>query len=415
MSDSLQIGTTRKATAGSAAYRGGMARIRRQSQGQPAVVVLSDLDRELLAQALDAYVYTSGLSAAKVAAQLGVSRPYLYRLIGAEHIELERLIKLQELLGIYLLCEAEVEKYVDDLRSELLGRPLSDSWFEDQEYVKTSIYYVNHYLIRDLKGHLESWEEYDDASREIIRERYQTIEFAWQDSNYQLRKIYEYYSSVIKTLDIEDVADDMWHEINIKVPIVGDSDYWKDYEERIADKICDYYHYQSESIKGHGPTESENPGDVGAEDDELVPWVQEKLDEELTYHEKFCEMMLTRISEMESEVERIEQLCETRERALRRTSYRLSELHDVAENLEANSFLLTPKHKKSIVEWLAVHQPSVELISEDNWWARRSEFRCKKCGTVYTYNFRYLVDDIGPCKCSDERIVKALERDEYNS
>ena len=408
MGDSLQIGTPSRATAGSAAYRGGMARIRRQSQGQPAVVVLSDLDRELLAQALDAYVYTSGLSAAKVAAQLEISRPYLYRLIGAEHIELERLIKLQHLLGIYLLCEAEVEKYVDDLRSELLGRPLSDSWFEDQEYVKASVYYVSHYLIRDLKGHLEGWEAYDDASVQIIRERYQTIEFAWQDTSYHLRKIYEYCSSVIKMLDAEDVADDMWHEIAIKVPVVGNSDYWKDYEERVADKICDYYYYQSASIKGHGPIESGNPGDVSAGDGELVPWVQEKLDEELAYHEKFCETMLTRISEMESEVDHIEQLCETRERALRRTSYRLSELHEVAENLEVNSFLLTPKHKKSIVEWLAVHQSSIELLSEDNWWARRSEFRCKKCGTVYSYNFRFLIDGIGPCKCSEEQILNAL-------
>jgi hypothetical protein len=409
MSDSLQIGTPRGVPLGPAAYRGGMARIRRQSQGQPAVVVLSDLDRELLAQALDAYVYTSGLPAAKVAAQLGVARPYLYRLISAEHIEVERLIKLQGLLGIYLLSEGEVEEYVNSLRSELLGRPINDSWFKDSPYIEVSLYYVAWHLIGSLRKYLKQVEGIDAAQLDRVRERRLTIEFAWEDSQYHLRKLYEYCSTIVQALDAELMEDDRWteNEIRIKLPVVGCRDYWLDFEEEVSEIICDYHFDLSNDAKKF---DDNDPAVIAAlGEDDLLPWIQEELDEKLAYHEKFCKTMLAKIDELASNVEQIEQLCETRERALRRTSYRLSELHEVADNLENNSFLLTPKHKKSIVEWLAVHQPSIELLSEDNWWARRSEFRCRKCGTVYSYNFRYLIDGIGPCQCSAELNRKALE------
>lgn len=408
MRDSLLNGTWGGASRGGAAYRGGMARIRRQAQGQPAVVALNDLDRELLAQALDAYVYTSGLSAAKVAAELGVARPYLYRLINAEHIEVERLIKLQELLGIYLLSEGEVEEYVNSLRAELLGRPINDSYFEKSPYIEVSLYYVSWHLIDSLRDHLEQMERIDNAVRENARERRLTIEFAWEDSEYHLRKLCNYCSTIVQALDAQYMEDDRWseHEIRIKLPIVGCSDFWRDFEDKVSEEICSAHFDLSKSAREDEGIASEECDAAILGEDDLVPWVQEALDKELAYHEDFCKKMLLKIDELESDVERIEQLCESRERALRRTSYRLSELHEVAENLEGNSFLLTPKHKKSIIEWLAVHQPSIELLSEDNWWARRSEFKCKKCGVTYNYNFRHLAEDIGPCQCSFDRVRK---------
>jgi hypothetical protein len=386
MRDGLEGGLLAGAGQGASAYTGGMARIRRQTQGQPVVVVLTDLDRELLAQAFDAYVYTSGKSAAKVAQELGVARPYLYRLISAEHIEVERLIRLQDLLGVYLLSEREVEDYVDGLRSEILGRPLGESCFEGAPTIRVSLYYVKEYLLDDLAAELEDNERLGNE----WRERRATIEFAWEDSRYHLRKLYQHCSSIIESLevgslDIDCMEDDRetHHEVNVYLPVVGVSDYWADFEERIADQIVSTYADLSRDAWDH---ESDGPPD----EDKMVPWAKDSMDREIAYHEDFCGKMLSKITELESEVERIELLCETRERALRRTSYRLSELHDIAENLEANSFLLTPKHKKSIAEWLAANQPGLQLVSEDNWWARKSEFRCMKCGNVYFANFRHV-------------------------
>ena len=408
MRDAFRIGTAKPASPGPASYIGQMARIRRQAQGQPAVVVLNDLDRELLAQALDSYVYTSGKSAATVAKELGVARPYLYRLISAGHIEIERLIKLQNLLGIYLLREREVEEYVDDLRSELLGRPLEESCFRESPTIEVSLYYVANYLLSDLKGQALSISEIGHE----WRERRLTFEFAWEDSSYHLLKLYEYCSRIVNVLNVgalpaRGMEDDRCtdDELTIELPVVGVSDYWEDFKERVTELLSSTYDDMSKDATIFEGLE-------GLGEDEMVPWVKEMRDQEIEYHEQFCDKMLAKIVELESDVERIEHLCETRERALRRTSYRLSELHEVAENLEANSFLLTPKHKKRIVEWLSTKQPSIELLSEDNWWARRSEFKCKKCGAVYSTNFRYLAEDIGPCRCRDERILKALKSQE---
>ncbi len=406
MRDSFRIGPREGAEAATAAYTCEMARIRRQAQGQPAVVVLSDLDRELLAQALDAYVYTSGKSASKVAEELGVARPYLYRLINAAHIEIERLIRLQDLLGIYLLSEREVEEYVDGLRSEILGRPIGESCFKGAPTIRVSLYYLKEYLLDDLEAEIKIVAQVGNE----WRERRLTIEFAWEDSSYHLCKLYDYCSSFVQSLNVggldigcmEDDRDTKY-PLTIELPVVGGTDYWADFEDRALEQIYGYYSDLSRMAE-------EDQDGVDVDDDGMVPWVRNLMEKEIAYHENFCEKMLSKINELSSDIERIEQLCETRERALRRTSYRLSELHAIADNLESNSFLLTPKYKKSIAEWLAARHADIQLLSDDNWWARNSEFKCTKCGDVFCTNFRNLADWKGPCSCNLKSILSTEKK-----
>lgn len=70
----------------------------------------------------------AGISVRQIADDLGVARPYLYRLLAGNFIEFKRFIQIQEYFELQLLTEDEVESYLTFLRQQLLppGSPSSN-------------------------------------------------------------------------------------------------------------------------------------------------------------------------------------------------------------------------------------------------------------------------------------------------
>ena len=92
-----------------------LAEIRSQADGDAAVALLDDYDRMLLFSAVNAHAKKEGISISKIAEDIGVGRTYLYSLLESDQIELDRLIRLQDYLGIEILLDSTVESYLNHL------------------------------------------------------------------------------------------------------------------------------------------------------------------------------------------------------------------------------------------------------------------------------------------------------------
>ena len=107
---------------------GQLATIKAQADGDAAVVLIDDADRELLASALSAHAKENGIPVSKIAKEIGVGRTYLYGLIDSNQIELNRLIKIQDYLNINIISEDSLELYITYTKSKLSGRSYDFDW-----------------------------------------------------------------------------------------------------------------------------------------------------------------------------------------------------------------------------------------------------------------------------------------------
>ena len=97
-----------------------MARILVKEKGAATVVLLSKSDRAVISGAFNEYCASNKLTAAAVASQIGVSRQSIYALLKASEIELQRFIKIQNVLNVWLLDEMSVRRFTDMLFLDLL-------------------------------------------------------------------------------------------------------------------------------------------------------------------------------------------------------------------------------------------------------------------------------------------------------
>ena len=107
-----------------------LAEIRSQADGDAAVALLDDYDRMLLFSAVNAHAKKEGISVSKIAEDIGVGRTYLYSLLESDQIELDRLIRLQDYLGIEILLDSTVESYLNHLKNFLSKNDDGTSWQE---------------------------------------------------------------------------------------------------------------------------------------------------------------------------------------------------------------------------------------------------------------------------------------------
>ena len=105
-----------------------LAEIKSQANGDAAVALLDDYDRNLLLSAVNAHAKKEGISISKIADDIGVGRTYLYKLLDSYQIELDRLVRLQDYLGIEILLDSTVESYLNHLKTFLSKNNRGISW-----------------------------------------------------------------------------------------------------------------------------------------------------------------------------------------------------------------------------------------------------------------------------------------------
>ena len=122
-----------------------VAEIQSQAGGDAAVAILDDYDRKLLFSAINAHAKKEGISVSKIAEDIGVGRTYLYSLLESDQIELNRLTKIQDYLGINVISESAVYLYLQFLNFKLTGKKPDFKWQEECIEIEVPKYYLLEY------------------------------------------------------------------------------------------------------------------------------------------------------------------------------------------------------------------------------------------------------------------------------
>jgi transcriptional regulator with XRE-family HTH domain len=92
-----------------------MASIAYSGYGKAPVVILTDQDRQLLADAV-AEQQQLGFTGKQLAELAGVNRTYFYALVSGNQVDLLRFAHIQKVLGVRLLDNEQVEEYLSVIR-----------------------------------------------------------------------------------------------------------------------------------------------------------------------------------------------------------------------------------------------------------------------------------------------------------
>ena len=74
-----------------------------KTYGAAPVAVLTDLDRRILDAGIRSYCVQKKITFSDLSVEVGITRQNLYSLIKSEHIELQRLIKIQNILDVWII------------------------------------------------------------------------------------------------------------------------------------------------------------------------------------------------------------------------------------------------------------------------------------------------------------------------
>ncbi len=320
-----------------------LAEIRSQAEGDAAVALLDDYDRELLFSAVNAHAKKEGIPISKIAEDIGVGRTYLYSLLDSDQIELDRLIRLQDYLGIEILSESTVESYLNHLKTFLSKNNGGFSWQEKCIQQKVPKYYLLEFLLPSLKQEINTWDHIYKISEGYGKK---TFGGPLTYDNILFRKLIEYCENNIEGGFWDEYEDDFSSSLQVdffNIPIDPKLGFWEDIQENTEEIIS--YHYDSlcndldKQLKKKEINKSDHKKIVDSYREE------EKKIEEL--HANFFEELYEKRTNIVSYAEKIKEYCTENNRILIREPEYPLDIEKVAKNLEESTIPLKEKKAKS--------------------------------------------------------------------
>ena len=315
-----------------------LAEIQSQADGDAAVAILDDYDRELLLSAVNAHAKKEGISISKIAEDIGVGRTYLYSLLESDQIELNRLTKIQDYLGINIISESAVYFYLQFLNFKLTGQKPDFKWQEECIEIKVPKYYLLEYLIPGIKKLVNIWEYFLKISKDYDKNRFGS---SVSSDNMISNKLIEYCENNVLLNDWE-IIDNFSsnHEVeHISIPINPGVGYWLELAEDIQDDI----EVSIEDQKADAEKITTNEGDLT----QIKGWLEEEKQILIDSHNKFFERVLRERGKVESWASAIKKYCSKNKRILKRVPLYPLEIEKVAKNLEESTIPLKEKKAKS--------------------------------------------------------------------
>ena len=320
-----------------------LAEIRSQADGDAAVALLDDYDRMLLFSAVNAHAKKEGISVSKIAEDIGVGRTYLYSLLESDQIELDRLIRLQDYLGIEILLDSTVESYLNHLKTFLSKNNGGVSWQEKCIQQKVPKYYLLEFLLPSLKQEINTWDHIYKISEGYGKK---TFGGPLTYDNILFRRLIEYCENNIEGGFWDEYEDDFSSSLKVdffNIPIDPKLGFWEDIQDNTEEIIS--YHYDSlcndldKQLKEKEINKSDHKKIVDSYREE------EKKIEEL--HANFFEELYEKRANIVSYAEQIKEYCSENNRILiRKPEYPL-EIEKVANNLEESTIPVKEKKAKS--------------------------------------------------------------------
>jgi len=320
-----------------------LAEIRSQADGDAAVALLDDYDRMLLFSAVNAHAKKEGISVSKIAEDIGIGRTYLYSLLESEQIELDRLIRLQDYLGIEILLDSTVESYLNHLKTFLSKNNRGISWQEKCIQQKVPKYYLLEFLLPSLKQEINTWDHIYKISEGYGKK---TFGGPLTYDNILFRKLIEYCENNIKGGFWDEYEDSFSSNLKVdyfNIPIDPKLGFWEDIQENTEETIS--YHYDSlcddldKELKEKLINKSEHKKIVDSYREE------EKKIEEL--HENFFDELYKQSEQVELWATDIKEYCSKNNRILIREPEYPIDIEKVANNLEESTIPLKEKKAKS--------------------------------------------------------------------
>jgi len=316
-----------------------MAVIRSQAGGDAAVALLDDYDRTLLLSALNAYSKENKIGVTQIAEDIGVGRIYLYNLIGSEQIELNRLSKIQDYLGINIISESAVDRYLQSLKIKLTNRKPDFKWNEKCIYLNVPRYYLMEYLLPGIERCVNNWDFYESNSADYDKN---TFGSNISPQNMIFNKLIEYCENNIEGGDWAEIVDTFTMTFKDKyflIPIDPCSSYWNDLYEEIPDDI--FESYERQQIDASAVTD--NAEDAKEIKENLLK-EKDKLNE---YHEIFFNNVFDQAEKVEKWSKSIKKYCSKNNRILKKLPQYPLEIEEVANNLEENTIPVKEKKTKT--------------------------------------------------------------------
>ena len=320
-----------------------LAEIRSQADGDAAVALLDDHDRMLLFSAVNAHAKKEGISISKIAEDIGVGRTYLYSLLESDQIELDRLIRLQDYLGIEILLDSTVESYLNHLKTLLSKNNRGISWQEKCIQQKVPKYYLLQFLLPALKQEINTWDNIYKISEGYGKK---TFGGPLAYDNILFRKLIEYCENNIKGGDWDEVEDNFYCTLNdefFNLPIDPKLSFWEDIQDNTEEKIIYYYDSLCDDLDKQLKKKEINKSDHKKIVDSYRE--EEKKIEEL--HSNFFEELYEKRANIVSYDEKIKEYCSKNNRILIREPEYPLEIEKVANNLEESTIPVKEKKAKS--------------------------------------------------------------------
>ena len=320
-----------------------LAEIRSQAEGDAAVALLNDNDRKLLFSAVNAHAKKEDIPISKIAEDIGVGRTYLYSLLDSDQIELDRLIRLQDYLGIEILLESTVESYLNHLKTFLSKNDDGISWQEKCIQHKVPKFYLLQFLLPALKIEINSWDKTYQISEGYGKKKFGGP-LAYD--NILFRKLIEYCENNIDGGDWTQVEDDFSSNLKVdffNIPIDPNLAFWEDIEDETEEAISTYYYDLCDDLDKDLKEKRINKSDHKNMVDEYKK--EEKKLEEL--HANFFEELYEKRAKIVSWAEKIKEYCSSNNRILIREPEYPLEIEKVANNLEESTIPVKEKKAKS--------------------------------------------------------------------
>tara|TARA_S200000501_G_C20719308_1_gene697729 strand:- start:6 stop:1019 length:1014 start_codon:yes stop_codon:yes gene_type:complete len=316
-----------------------LAEIQSQADGDAAVAILDDYDRKLLFSAVNAYSKKEGISVSKIAEDIGVGRTYLYSLLESDQIELNRLTKLQDYLGINIISESAVYLYLQFLNFKLTGKQPDFRWQEECIEIEVPRYYLMEFLIPGIKRCVNQWEYYLSISKDYDKNRFGS---PVSSDNMISNKLIEFCENNLTGSDWTKIVDNFstsHKDEYFSIPISPGIGYWLALEEEIPDDIEKDIQCQ---INDAEKITSKKEDLI-----EIKSWLEEEKDLLINFHNKFFKKVFDQRTRVESWAEVIKEYCSKNNRILKREPEYPLEIERVANNLEENTLPAKEKKAKS--------------------------------------------------------------------
>ena len=320
-----------------------LAEIRSQADGDAAVALLDDHDRMLLFSAVNAHAKKEGIPISKIAEDIGVGRTYLYSLLESDQIELDRLIRLQDYLGIEILLDSTVESYLNHLKTFLSKNNRGTSWQEKCIQQKVPKFYLLEFLLPSLKQEINTWDNIYKISEGYGKK---TFGGPLTYDNILFRKLVEFCENNIEGGFWDEYEDDFSSDLKVdffNIPIDPKLGFWEDIQDNTEEIISCHYdslcHDLDKQLKEREINKSDHKKIVDSYKEE------EKKIEEL--HENFFNEIYKQREQVELWATDIKEYCTKNNRILIREPEYPLDIEKVANYLEESTILLKEKKAKS--------------------------------------------------------------------